>query len=222
VRNTGAAPEDFYLDPRLSTSATLALAPLVPNPITLPVPATGSPQEWVVPTESSSVTVTASDATAPMTFDSGPDLGDPDLFSELPTGGSNDPAPVFFSGFGGTVSSGGWYAEPALAAVDGFTAPAPSGATVDLNASAVSQEFDTSMTTTVGDWWLRSVNPAAAFSLLRVNPGQTATITVTVKVPASATAGSVVSGNVYVDTFAPFVQDSGSETAALPYTYTVG
>ncbi len=222
VRNTGVAPEDFYLDPRLSTSVTEALAPLVPNPITLPVPATGSPQEWVVPTESSSVTVTASDATAPMTFDSGPDLGDPDLFSELPTGGSNDPAPVFFSGFGGTVSSGGWYAEPALAAVDGFTAPAPSGATVDLNASAVSQEFDTSMTTTVGDWWLRSVNPAAAFSLLRVNPGQTATITVTVKVPASATVGSVVSGNVYVDTFAPFVQDSGSETAALPYTYTVG
>jgi hypothetical protein len=222
VRNTGAAPEDFYLDPRLTATATQALAPEQPNPITLPLPATGAPQEWVVPTETSSVTITASDATAPVTFDSGPDLGDPDLFSELPTGGSNDPAPVFFSGFGGTVSSGGWYAEPALATVDGFTAPAPSGATVDLNATAVSQEFDTSMTTAVGDWWLRSVNPSAAFSLLRINPGQTATITVTVKVPASATAGSVVSGNVYVDTFAPFVQDSGSETAVIPYSYTVG
>ena len=156
------------------------------------------------------------------TFDAGSFLGDPDLFSQLPTGGSNDPAPVVFSGFGGTVTSGGWDAVPALATIDGYTAPAPSGATVDLNATAQTQEFDTSMTSTVGDFWLESVDPTASFSLFAINPGQTRTITVTVTVPASATAGSVVTGDVYVDTIAPFVQDAGSEVAAIPYTYTVG
>jgi hypothetical protein len=56
---------------------------------------------------------------------------------------------------------------------------------------------------------------------LRINPGQTRTITVTIKVPATATAGTVVSGDVFVDTIVPFVQDAGSETAAIAYTYTV-
>jgi hypothetical protein len=222
IHNGSVAPEDFFLDPRLTASATESLLPAVSNPITLPLPATGTPQEWLVPTQSSSVTITASDATAPVTFDAGSFLGDPDLFSQLPTGGSNDPAPVVFSGFGGTVTSGGWDAVPALATIDGYTAPAPSGATVDLNATAQTQEFDTSMTSTVGDFWLESVDPTASFSLFAINPGQTRTITVTVTVPASATAGSVVTGDVYVDTIAPFVQDAGSEVAAIPYTYTVG
>jgi hypothetical protein len=31
----------------------------------------------------------------------------------------------------------------------------------------------------------------------------------------------VVSGTVFVDTNVPFVQDSGSETVAIPYAYTV-
>ena len=93
-----------------------------------------------------------------MTFDASSVLGDPDLFSELPTGGSNDPAPLLFSGFGSTVTSGAWDAVPALATIDGFTAPAPSGATVDLNATAQTREFDTTMTSSVGDFWLVSVD----------------------------------------------------------------
>ncbi len=43
--------------------------------------------------------------------------------------------------------------------------------------------------------------------------------------PAGA-AGTVVSGNLYVDTFdgnvPPYGQQGGDELAALPYTYTVG
>jgi len=176
----------------------------------------------LVPTESGSVTITASAATSPVTFDAGSFLGDPDLFSGLPTGSNDNPAPLFFNGFGTPVTSGGWDAVPALATIDGFTAPAPSGATVDLNATAQTREFDTSMTSSVGDFWLGSVNGTTSFSLFRINSGQTRTITVTIKVPSSATAGSVVSGDVYVDTIVPFVQAAGSETAAIPYAYTVG
>ena len=221
IHNATGAPEDFFLDPRLAASAAVSLAPLVPNPLTLPLPPTGVPQEWLVPTQSSAVTIAASAATSPVTFDAGSFLGDPDLFSGLPTGGSNDPAPVLFSGFGTPVTSGGWFAVPALATVTGYTAPAPSGAKVSLNATAQTREFDTSMTSSVGDLWVESVNPAAPFGLFRINPGRTGTITVTITVPSAATAGTVVSGDVYVDTFVPFVQAAGSETAAIPYAYTV-
>jgi hypothetical protein len=221
IHNATGTPEDFFLDPRLSATGTVPLAALAPNPLTLPLTPISSPQLWVIPTESSSVTLSASGATAPVTFDGGSPLGDPDLFSGLPTGGSNNPAAVPFNGFGSQVTSGLWIAVPALATVAGFTTPAPFGATVSLNAAAVTREFDTSMTSSVGDFWLASVNPAAGVTLFRINPGQTGTITVTIKVPSAATAGSVVSGDVFVDTIVPFVQDAGSETAAIPYAYTV-
>ena len=223
INNASTAPEDFFLDPRLSSSGTVPLAPLVPNPLKLPLLPTSPPQQWVIPTESSSVTITASGATSPVTFDAMSLLGDPDLFSGLPTGGGNNPAPVLFNGFGTPVTSGLWFAVPALATVDGFTTtPAPSGATVSLNAAAQTRLFDRSMTSPVIDFWLASVSPATTpFSLFRINPGQTRTIPLTIKVPSSATAGTVVSGTVFVDTNVPFVQDSGSETAAIPYAYTV-
>jgi hypothetical protein len=222
IHNAGPGPENFFLDPRLSASGTVTLLPLLPNPITLPIPAIGFPQEWLVPTESSSATITASGATAPVTFDGGPTIGDPDLFSELPTGGSNDPAPLLFSGFGTPVTAGLWFAAPALATIDGYTGPAPSGATVSLNATAQTREFDTTMTSSVGDLWLASVDATAPFRLYRINSGQTRAITVTIKVPASAAPGTVVTGDVFVDTVVPVIQLAGSETSVIPYAYTVG
>ena len=221
IHNAGPGPENFFLDPRLSASGTVSLLPLAPNPLTLPLSVISPPQSWLVPTESSSATITASDATAPVTFDAGPAIGDPDLFSELPTGG-NDPAPLLFSGFGTPVSAGIWGAVPALVTIDGYTAPAPSGATVDLTATAQTREFDTTMTSSVGDFWRVSVDSTAWFRLYRINPGQTRAITVTIKVPASATPGTVVTGDVYVDTLVPFIQIAGSETNVIPYAYTVG
>ena len=114
----------------------------------MPLSPASPPQEWIVPTESSSATITASGATSPVTFDGGPFIGDPDLFSGLPTSGNN-PAPVLFSGFGSPATAGGYFAEPALATTTGFTSPAPSGATVSLNAVAQTREFDTTMTSPV-------------------------------------------------------------------------
>ena len=42
------------------------------------------------------------------------------------------------------------------------------------------------------------------------------------KVPASATAGTLVTGSVYVDTIVPWAQAAGSETSVIPYTCTIG
>jgi hypothetical protein len=66
------------------------------------------------------------------------------------------------------------------------------------------------------------VDTTSPFRLYRINPGQTRAITVTIKVPASATAGTVVTGDVYVDTLVPVIQLAGSETSVIPYAYTVG
>jgi hypothetical protein len=56
------------------------------------------------------------------------------------------------------------------------------------------------------------------------DPGQSGTIDVTIT-PAGP-AGTVISGNLYVDTFLaavpPYDETTGDETAAFPYTYTIG
>ena len=71
---------------------------------------------------------------------------------------------------------------------------------------------------------LASINPAAPFSPVIVNPGQTATIDVTIT--PSGAAGTVVQGNLYVDDFVsgvpPYGQETGNEVSSIPYEYTVG
>src|SRR5258707_15509324 len=91
IHNATGAPEDFFLDPRLAASAAGSLAPLVPNPLTLPLPPTGVPQERLVPTQSSARTIAAAAATSAGTVPPGSFPRDPHLFSGLPTGGRNHP-----------------------------------------------------------------------------------------------------------------------------------
>jgi hypothetical protein len=89
--------------------------------------------------------------------------------------------------------------------------------------TATTKAFDPAVTSDTSDIWLAATNPAAAFSPIVINPGQTATINVTIT-PAGA-AGTVVSGNLYVDDFVdnvpPYGQIAGDELAALPYAYTI-
>ncbi len=59
---------------------------------------------------------------------------------------------------------------------------------------------------------------------MQINPGQSATIDVTIT--PSAAAGTVVCGDLYVDDYTsavPYLDNpSGDELVALPYEYTVG
>ena len=58
--NTGAAPEDVFLDPRLHGLATYTLAPQdAVEAVKLPLAASAEPPEWIVPTMTHSVTATA-------------------------------------------------------------------------------------------------------------------------------------------------------------------
>ncbi len=63
--------------------------------------------------------------------------------------------------------------------------------------------------------------PSASYNLFQVNPGQTRTLTLTIK--PSGKAGTEVRGVLYVDDFVDSLQFlSGSQLVAIPYEYKVG
>ena len=222
LRNTGAAPEDIFLDPRLTTIKDYQLEPQdqVAN-VKLPLPAATDPPEWIVPpmTHSVSVAATSSSASVPVMFDFGPFPGDPDEASSAgrtasaayPVGGSVTP-----------VTQGLWFAVPSETGP--FSSAGAASTSVTMKMSAVTQQFDTAASSTNGDFWKFGVVSQAAtanYSLLTINPGQTRIITLTLK-PAGA-KGTIVRGMLYIDDFVDSLQFlSGSQLVALPYAYTIG
>jgi hypothetical protein len=90
--------------------------------------------------------------------------------------------------------------------------------------SATFKAFDPAVTSDTGDLEQAAVDPATNYSPAVIQPGQSATIHVTIT--PSGPAGSVVSGTLYVDDFLtdvpPYGQESADELAAVPYTYTIG
>jgi hypothetical protein len=220
VTNTGAAPEDIFIDPRLTTSTSYTLASFSSDTVSLPM--TGAFPEWIVPTETSAVQV-AQTASLPAMFDFQPFAGDPDLSSHNPSAGPlcSTSEAASYAPAGGVVTAGGWEAGPTECGP--YATPAPPGtATISMNVTT--KAFDTAVTSPSGDEWLASLNPATTFSPTVVQPGQTVTINVTIT--PNAPSGTVVSGNLYVDDYVsgvpPYGQVTGDELAAIPYEYTVG
>ncbi len=210
IKNTGTAPESFFVDGRLTSTATLSLAPLTSGAATLP-PTTSVPQ-WLVPTQTDAVHVTAS-ATLPAQFDYGIVEGDPDLESSTPP--SLNPAGSFSAN---PVTAGLWFAIPSE--FGPYPGAAPAGS-INMAMTAHARQFDGALTSAPGDFWQASVNPSAPFGLFIINPGQTRTIKVTIT--PSGAKGTVVRGTLFVDDFvnSPFFL-SGDELAGLPYTYKIG
>jgi hypothetical protein len=224
ITNNGAAPEEFFVDPRLDTTQSITLSPQFGTSDTLSLPLTGNPAFWLVPSETSSVSV-AQTSSLPGMFDTGPLPGDPDLASA-----ASGPGPlcattesVSYDPPGGTVTAGVWFGAPSECGP--YPGPAPAG-TATISMTAQTKAFDPAVTSATGDIWLAATNPAATFSPIVINPGQTATIDVTIT--PSAAKGTVVTGVLYVDDFVSnvpppaFSQVSGNELAAFPYEYTVG
>jgi Subtilase family/Peptidase inhibitor I9 len=225
ITNTGVAPEDYFVDPRLSATTTLTLPPFPPTKDTVSLPMTGFFPEWFVPTETSSVHVTQT-SSLPTMFDFGITPGDPDLASsEL------GPAPLCSTSAsasdtppGGLVGAGLWFAAPSEC---GPYPPggAPAGTATDV-LTVQAKPFDPAVTSDTGDLWLSSINPGTPFSPIVIDPGSSATVNVTIT--PSGPKGTAVSGNLYVDDFDSNVpppvssQTSGDELAAIPYTYTIG
>jgi hypothetical protein len=222
IKNNGDAPEDFFIDPRLNTDETVTLTAIPPTKDTVALPMNGYFPTWFVPTETSSVSV-AQTASLPAMFDYSPFAGDPDIAS-APSGSGPLCATSEWSDYaptGGTVTAGLWEGGPTECGPYSKAAPAGT-ATIWMN--AVTKTFDTSVSTPEGDLWQQSLNPLASFTPITIDPGKVATIDVTFTPTGSA--GSVISGNLYVDDVSsavpPYDQFAGDELYALPYEYTVG
>jgi peptidase inhibitor I9 len=219
ITNTGAAPEDFFVDARLGTVVALPLASLTSD--TVPLPMTGLPPFWLVPSETSGLTVTQT-SSLPGMFDFSPAAGDPDIASAASGPGAlcSTTESAAYAPPGGAVTAGEWSASPSECGP--YPGPAPTG-TATTSMIAQTKAFDTAVTSTTGDVWLASVNPAATFNAVTIAPGKTATVEVTIT--PSAAPGTVVKGTLYVDdvqgSVPPYGQLSGNELVALPYEYTV-
>ncbi|HEY7013529.1 MAG TPA: hypothetical protein VH480_12270 [Streptosporangiaceae bacterium] len=222
ITNRGQAPEDFFVDPRLNTTESIDLAALAPA-TNLPLPLTVQfPPQWLVPTQTSSVSVSAS-ATLPIMFDFSPFPGDPDIASSNPGAAPlcTDTPSASYTPPGGTVTAGGWASLPSECGP--FAGPAPAGTLNSITMTATTKAFDPAVTSDTGDLWLTSTNPDATLSPVVINPGQSAVINVTIT--PSGASGTTVHGTLYVDDFVngvpPYGQFAGDELAGLPYAYTI-
>jgi hypothetical protein len=222
IKNNGAAPEEFFIDPRLNQSVSMTLAGQDPQVSSVSLPLTGAEPEWFVPTEASSAS-TVTSATLPIMYDWGPFNGDPDISSHNPGAGPlcATTETASYSPPDAAITNGFWGSAPTECG------PYPGPATTGSASSAmfvVAKQFDTSVTSTTGDIELESIGPVSSFTPVLINPGKSATINVTIT--PSAASGTVVSGTLYVDDFLnnipPYGQIASDELAGIPYTYTVG
>ncbi|HXQ75692.1 MAG TPA: S8 family serine peptidase [Acidimicrobiales bacterium] len=222
VTNTGNAAESYFVDGRLDQSATLNLAST--TAATVPVPLTGSPPTFVVPSHTTSITADAS-ASAGIFFDFSQVFGDPDLISNSQPYGEN-PSGTFSSS---AVADGAWTITPFQDGPDRQHGVPPVSTTTSMTATTAA--FDPAVTAATGDLWLESVDPDAALDPVVAKPGQTVTIAVTFT--PSGTPGTTVSGTLYLDDASlidggvtenalsgTFPQ--GSDVAAFTYEYTIG
>jgi hypothetical protein len=231
ITNHGAAAEQFFIDARLDAVENVALDLLDPPEVAppngcgtpgFPLPlglACAATPAWLVPTQTSSVQ-TAATATLPIEYDYGAYPGDPDLYAP-PTGPST--AGGSYTPAGGSVEQGLWYADPDE--IGPYATAAPAGL-VNVTMNVTTKAFDPAVSTAQGDLWLAAIEGAPVFSSfapVTINPGQTKVIKVTIT-PAGP-AGTVVSGNLYVDDFVgalpPYFTTTGDELAAIPYAYTI-
>ena len=230
-KNTGASEQLFFLDPRKDRMATIRLTdqngmeqgmtlPLAPG-ITFPL--------YFVPSDTSAIAASLV-GSAPVTFDTEPFTGDPDLSPAVPATGatesqSGDVARLRFTTplRNGEVMPGFWYLNPSEIGPYGSTgAPA-----VTANAAfyAVTRAFDPTVTPDSGDLWSVANGLTKTFKPVDVLPGHIVTIRITV-VP-TAPVGTTVSGVINLDDVFQAnlligVPDSGGdELASLPYSYKV-
>lgn len=216
VHNNGTAPQDFFVDARLNQQTGIHPTAFAPTTVPLPLAATstGSPV-WLVPSHTSALAVIAN-ATQPIEFDFSPFAGDPDIPSAV------DGLTAVGSLQANPVTQGLWAATPSELGPTPAGGGASGQATFDMVAQT--KAFDPAVSSPATDLWLGTVGAVGALNLVTIQPGQSATIPVTIT--PSGAAGSVVQGTLYVDQLAIDASDvtneAANDVAAIPYEYTIG
>jgi hypothetical protein len=229
VKNTAKSPQAYFVDGRLGQDETISLpnqnsgANAAANPLPLPLPNTsGQPSFplYFVPSHTSELaaSVTETSGTANVNFELSYGPGDPDL-----EGVSNGTS-ASLTFLEPEISPGIWPLDPTE--VGPFGASGAPAAVVSDNLDVVTKAFDPAVTSSTGDMWSAFNGlSSTTFNPVYLNPGKSATITVTITPTASA--GSNVSGTLYVSnlTLGQLIgaaNSDGDDIAAIPYHYVVG
>jgi subtilisin family serine protease len=229
VVNGGATNQLVFADPRSQALAQVPLAVhyVAGDSVALPFTGADPPVSFLVPPDTTALTASTRALTAggqPLAgaaFDFVLNGGNPDIGSNVSdaasgtstaTLGVNPPLPQ--------IAQGEWLLTPSLDGPFGTAATVPSG-TATASVLADTLGFDTSVTGSTGDYWLKTINSGASAAGLSLAPGAGGQISVSFTPSASTPVGTVVSGTLYIDDYFNDLQ-SGDQLAAVPYTYTVG
>ena len=223
VKNTGIADESFFVDPRLTSEQTLTVAGGSYNLS----PLTSRP--FFVPPETTRITASAvsTSASIPIAEELENTSGaapygylDSPLFEGAPgvTGAGEHSVTTTVSA--SELTCGQWTGYPS--AVGPFTNAAPASTVTD-SYRITTQAFDPNAIPSTGDAWSWQLGRSKTYTALILAPGASGKITVTFK--AAQQVGKVVSGNLYVDTYAVWnghpITGSSDELDAIPYKYSV-
>jgi hypothetical protein len=219
VTNTGGTPQRYFLDPRLTTDTEYQLPSQGDSDqnMSLPRPPGLSFPFYIVPTDTVGLE-TSLNGTAPVGYDIGPFAGDPDMEADS---FDNSAALDYWSG--DEVEPGFWFLNPSEIGPYGPTG-APS-VTASAQFDAVTAAFDPTVDSATGDLWSNDEGFTSGFDPLYLDPGQKATIPLTITPTASH--GTHVHGVINLDD-AFQINDvvgaqfgSGDELASFPFSYTV-
>jgi Subtilase family len=210
VTNTGTQPEGFMVDARRNQYAEIGLAALFANPSSEPLPITNAADipQFLLPPYSPAAEIAAT-STVPITLDTSPDFGTPDI-----------------EGVSSGNTSSADFSAPELPASIYSCAPAEQGpfattatsTTYSCEGAAITNEFAPDISTSAGNLWSDLELGQNTYNPLILNPGQTGYITV--DITPSDPAGTHVHGFLTLETF-NFNTFSSDETGSLPYAYTV-
>jgi hypothetical protein len=210
VTNTGSEPEGYMIDARRNQDTILSLTSIAGNPASEPLPisdASTIPQ-FVVPPFSPAAVVAAT-STVPITLDTSPDFGTPDV-----EGSSIGDSSIAFL-HANELPASVYSCAPAEQGPFSGTAAAT---TFSCGAEALTNAFAPDVSTSAGNLWADLETGSNTYSPLVLGPGQSGTITVDIT-PTDA-AGTSVSGFLTLETF-NFNTLSSDEVTTFPYAYTV-
>ncbi|MDJ0344120.1 S8 family serine peptidase [Streptomyces sp. H10-C2] len=212
ITNNGSVPLEVFGDVRLNSTSLLTLTSAVPD--SYPSPGTTPDQypQFLVPTGSTRLNVTAS-ATEPLVMDTQPYAGgyyagDPDVPGTV---GTTSVATVDAAALAPTT----WVCDAnQLGPFGDQGTPVP----VRCGATAETKEFAPGARSSTGDPWQ---TPRATYELrpLHLPPGGTGTLTVTLL--PHGLRGQPSSGYIEIGTWNPHTTFA-QQLARIPYAYTVG
>lgn len=222
VTNTGIAPINVQADPRFATLQNIPLvSPFGPQSFQLPAHAAPT---FLVPPNTTKLTATAV-SDVPAIVELTPGLQGIDIVGDLQAAQAGSTTSVAIDKVtqeDAAVSTGVWFTDVnEVGAVDSNGAPT-ANSHVDLTART--QGFDPNVTTSTGDFWSVVTDPNADLgNAITIQPGQTATIQVSMKVVG--TKGTLINGILNIYTPPSFAYSTfnttGDQIAQVPYMFTV-